>query len=295
LVIFILTESRTLGGLLGLATGDALGAPVEGLTPPPVPVRDMTGGGPHHRKAGGLTDDTLQALAVARSLIERHGFDPADLVSRLVDVYRRNPEFFGPTSTGVFEGVLRGIPFDQAARQVHEAGGSRSNGSVMRGPPLGLYYRNPAQVREVSLACSRLTHYDTVAGECSAVVNVMISRLSRGATRERALRDALLECGNEEVRGMLSRYWEYRINPSLDALLATHAAISLFLTAGSFEEALITAVNQGGDADTVGAVTGALAGAYWGVDSIPLRWVYRLQDVESILQVAYLLWRAAEH
>jgi ADP-ribosyl-[dinitrogen reductase] hydrolase len=295
LVIFILTESRTLGGLLGLATGDALGAPVEGLTAPPVPVRDMTGGGPRHREAGRITDDTLQALAVARSLIERHGFDPADLMSRLVHVYQRNPEFFGPTSTGVFEKVLRGIPPNQAARHVHEAEGSRSNGSVMRGPPIGLYYRDAARVREVSLACSRLTHYDTVAGECSAVMNVMISLLSRGAAREHALRDALLACGNEEVRGMLSRYWKFPVDPSLDALLATHASISLFLTAGSFEEALIAAVNQGGDADTVGALTGALAGAYWGVESIPLRWVYRLQDAESILQMAYSLWKAAEH
>jgi ADP-ribosyl-[dinitrogen reductase] hydrolase len=295
LVIFILTESRTLGGLLGLATGDALGAPLESLPPPPVPVRDMTGGGPHHRKVGGITDDTLQALAIARSLVERNGFDAADILHRLSDTYQKNPEFYGPTSSAVFEGILQGLPPDQVVRGVHEARGSRSNGSVMRGPPLGLYYRDLVQVREVSLACSRLTHYDPVAGECSAVVNMMISRMSRGIDREHALRDALRTCGNGEVREMLSHYWEHPVDSSLDALLATHAALSLFLEAGSFEEALITAVNQGGDADTVGALTGALGGSFWGVEAIPIRWMDPLQGAEEIRQIALALWRVAEH
>jgi ADP-ribosyl-[dinitrogen reductase] hydrolase len=294
-VIFILTESRTLGGLVGLATGDALGAPVESFPRPPVPVRDMTGGGPHHRKLGGITDDTLQALAVARSLIKRRMFDPADMMSRLVEAYGQNPGSFGPTSTAVFEQVLRGVPAEQAAQRVHEAAGSRSNGSVMRGPPLGLYFRDPVYVREASLACSRLTHLDPVAGECSAMVNVMVSRMGRGAPREDALRDAILVCENEEVRRVLSRYWVHPVNPALDALLITHAAVSLFFAARSFEEALILAVNQGGDADTVGALTGALGGTYWGIESIPVRWMDRLERVEEIQEVAERLWRVAEH
>jgi ADP-ribosyl-[dinitrogen reductase] hydrolase len=279
---------------MGLATGDALGAPVESLPPPIVPVRDMVGGGPFHRRAGGITDDTLQALAVARSLIECRRFDPQDMILRLLDAYRQDPGFYGPTSTAVFEQILRGVPPDQASLHVHETTGSRSNGSVMRGSPLGLYFRDPAYVREVSLACSRLTHLDSVAGECSAVVNVMVSRLSRGAPPENALRDALRLCQDEGVIRMLSRFWEYPIDPSLDALLATHAAVSVFLTSPSFEVALTSAINQGGDADTVGALTGALSGAYWGIDAIPARWTDRLQDAEEVWQVADHLWMTAE-
>jgi ADP-ribosyl-[dinitrogen reductase] hydrolase len=123
----------------------------------------------------------------------------------------------------------------------------------------------------------------------------MVSRMSRGASPQRALQEALQICENSEVRGMLSRYWDYPVEPSLDALLTTHAAVSLFLGADSFEQALITAVNQGGDADTVGALTGALAGAYWGVDSIPIRWLDRLQNADEIHQVAYRLWISAQH
>ncbi|MDD1677736.1 MAG: ADP-ribosylglycohydrolase family protein [Methanomicrobiales archaeon] len=289
-----MTEPRTLGGILGFAIGDALGAPVEGLPPPPVPVRDMTGGGPCNRKAGCVTDDTCQALAVARSLIGRGGFDPEDILHGLLEMYRRDPGFYGPTSTAVFEQILRGVPGDQAARRVHEARGSRSNGSVMRGPPLGLYFRDPEYVREVSLACSRLTHLDPVTGECSAIVNVMVSRLARGSLPEHALRDALLICGSDEVVGMLSRYWRYPIKPSLDALLTTHAAISVFLSSHSLEEALIGAVNRGGDTDTVGALTGVLSGAHWGYAAIPVRWIEGLQDAAEIRQVAHRLWMTAE-
>jgi ADP-ribosylglycohydrolase len=165
----------------------------------------------------------------------------------------------------------------------------------MRGPPLGLFFRDTVQVREASLACSYLTHRDPVAGECSAVVNIMVSRMSRGAQREHALRDALQGCKDDGVRDMLSRYWEYPVDPSLDALLATHAAVSLFLTTDSFESALIAAVNQGGDADTVGALTGALAGAFFGRESIPVRWVERLPIAERIQQIALQLWKVAEH
>jgi ADP-ribosyl-[dinitrogen reductase] hydrolase len=293
-VIFILTESRALGGLVGLATGDALGAPLEGLPPPPVPVRDMTGGGPHRRIAGEITDDTLQALAVARSLAECRGFDAADMMLHLLEAYQCDPSLYGPTSTAVFEQILSGVPPQRAVRLVHESRGSRSNGSVMRGPPLGLFFRDPSRVREVSLSCSRLTHLDPLAGECSATVNIMISHLSRGATRKYALRHALVWCRNETVRSMLSRHERFPIDPSLDALLATHAAVSIFLSAGSFEEALISAVNRGGDADTIGALTGALSGAYWGISSIPTRWIAGLKEEKEIRQVAFRLWHAAE-
>ena len=73
--------NRALGALLGLATGDALGAAVE-FKPPGTfpPVSDMTGGGPHGLAPGQWTDDTSMALCLAESLIECKGFDAADAI-----------------------------------------------------------------------------------------------------------------------------------------------------------------------------------------------------------------------
>ncbi|MDD1672794.1 MAG: ADP-ribosylglycohydrolase family protein [Methanomicrobiales archaeon] len=289
-----MTEARIRGGLIGLAVGDALGAPLEGLPPPAILVRDMTGGGPHGRKKGSVTDDTLQALAVARSLIVCQGFQTADLVPRLLESYLQDPSLYGPTSREVFELALRGVSFSRAALFVHEKRGSRTNGSVMRGPPLGLWYRDIMLVRSLSIACSRLTHLDPVAGECSAVVNVIVSRVARGASRESAFREALAICEDKEVAGMLSRYRQTDPDPSLDALLTTHAAVSLFLAADSLEDAVLSAINLGGDADTVGAVCGSLSGAYWGYPSIPCRWLADLECLKEIDAVAIQLWQAAE-
>ncbi len=283
---------RAAGALLGLAFGDALGAPLEGAPPPLRQVREMQGGGIHHVRPGQYTDDTLQACALAQSLIAGGGFAPDDFVARLIRGYRAHPEFYGPTSRAVLEMIEAGTEPEEAARAVHERkGGSRSNGSVMRGIPIGIYYP-PESVRVISMACSRLTHYDPVAGEASAFVNRMISELVRGASRRAAYERALAACRDEEVSGMLGEYGAYPLIPSLDAVLCTHCGVAAFLEAPGAADAVITAVNLGGDADTVGAVTGALAGALWGYAAFPDSWWRTLQDREKICAVARRLWSA---
>ncbi|HMA04689.1 MAG TPA: ADP-ribosylglycohydrolase family protein [Methanomicrobiales archaeon] len=284
--MFILQEERAVGVLLGLAVGDALGAPLEGLPPPSVPVRDLPAGGSY-------TDDTLQAMAVARSLVVSRGFSPEDCMARLLDGYRRYPEFYGPTSSGVFALVLEGVPARDAALQVHRTlGGSRSNGSVMRGPPLGIFTASPV-LEEMSLACSRLTHCDPVAGACSAFVNRMIASLAREASRGEAFRLACSTCRSGEVLSMLGEYRKNPRDPSLDALLATHCALSVFMESASFAEAVLGAVNMGGDADTIGAITGALAGAAWGAGAVPPLWRVNLKDHDRIIELAGGLYRVA--
>jgi ADP-ribosyl-[dinitrogen reductase] hydrolase len=162
----------------------------------------------------------------------------------------------------------------------------------MRGPPLGVFTASPA-LEAVSIACSRLTHCDPVAGACSAFVNRVVADLARGASREDAFRHACGTCRNPEVLGYLSEFRAHHPEPSLDALLATHCAIWAFMGAASFPDAVIRAVNLGGDADTTGAITGALAGACWGVEAIPPAWYLRLRDGDRILALARDLHRVA--
>jgi ADP-ribosyl-[dinitrogen reductase] hydrolase len=271
-----------------------MGAPLEGLPPPIRQVREMSGGGPFHRRRGHTTDDTLLALAIARSIIARKGFSPADVLDRLLHAYLQDPEFFGPTSSAFFSLLLTGEPPEDAVRIVHARQGSRSNGSVMRGIPLGIYFRDAVVVREVSIVCSELTHFDPVAGESSAFLNVMVSEMCRGRSRDRAFRVALVTCRNKEVGAMLGKYWEREPEPSLDALLAAHCALSIFMEAPGFEETVVQAINRGGDADTIGAVAGGLAGACWGMQAIPLTWMEDLKGQPAILEVAMDLCQVAE-
>lgn len=281
---------RHVGSLVLLAIGDALGAPLEGSRQPEVWLAEYRSGGRHSRKKGEVTDDTLQAIAVAKSLVACHGFCENDLVEKLSEGYIQKPEWFGPTSRTFFELVRAGTVPHRAALLVHKKNhGSRTNGSVMRGFPLGIFYPSP-EVYEVSLACSRLTHHDPVGGHCSAFLNVMVSDMCRGSSRVTAFRHARSLCTNIEVRTVLGNYDQYDQDPSLDAVLCSHAALHSFMHAKSPEMAILSAVNLGGDADTVGACTGALAGACWGMDALPKRWMAGLERYEELVQLAEELW-----
>jgi ADP-ribosyl-[dinitrogen reductase] hydrolase len=283
---------RPPGSLVALAIGDALGAPLEGSPQPDAWVTQMLPGGRHFRKKGTWTDDTLQAVAVAESLVACRGFCENDIVEKLSGSYIVRPEWFGPTSSAFFNLLRSGILPHHAALLVHRRNrGSRSNGSVMRGFPLGIFYP-PQEVYGISLACSRLTHYDPVPGHCSAFLNVMVSALCRGYSRINAFRLARSLCTHKEVRAVLGNYRHYDPVPGLDAVACSHAALASFMNARTFETALLSAVNQGGDADTVGACTGALAGAYWGADAIPVRWCRDLEGYDRLVQLAGHVWAA---
>ncbi|MCK9580846.1 MAG: ADP-ribosylglycohydrolase family protein [Methanoregula sp.] len=263
---------------------------MEGSPKPEAWLAEMRPGGHHFRKKGEVTDDTLQAIAVAESLVACKGFCENDVVRKLSESYIVRPEWFGPTSTLFFDLVRSGTVPHHAAWLVHKRNhGSRTNGSVMRGFPLGIFFPAP-QVSEVSLRCSEITHHDPVAGHCSAFLNMMVSDMVRGISRQKAFRHARSLCTEPEVHAMLGGYDEYMPDPSLDSVLCSHAALHSFMHAKSLEQAILSAVNLGGDADTVGACCGALAGAYWGLGAVPVRWSRDLEGYERLVQLAERVW-----
>jgi ADP-ribosyl-[dinitrogen reductase] hydrolase len=254
----------------------------------------MLPGGRHSRKKGEWTDDTLQAVAVAESLLACRGFDQKDLILRLLFGYEKRPEWYGPTSSLFFDLIKHGTLPHMAPWLVHKRRhGSRSNGSVMRGFPLGIFYQAPV-VYTISLACSKVTHYDPVAGHCSAFLNMMVSDLCRGTSRAVAFRHARSLCVDKEVHTLLGNYDHYDPEPSLDCVLCSHAALYCFMNARTLENALLSAINLGGDADTVGACCGALAGAYWGLGAIPERWSAELEGYPVIVSLAENLWQISQ-
>jgi len=268
-----------------------MGAPLEGSLQSEAWVTEMRSGGRHFRKKGAITDDTLQAMAVAESLADCKGFNQKDLISRLFSGYEKRPEWYGPTSSLFFDLVNSGTLPQHAAWLVHQRrGSSRTNGCVMRGFPLGIFYPAP-EVYAMSLACSRLTHYDPVGGHCSAFLNVMVSDMVRGISRSRAFRHALSLCTDLEVHAVLGNYTRRDPNPSLDAVLCSHAALSCFMNARTLEGAILSAINLGGDADTVGACCGALAGAYWGMEAIPKRWCADLESYDELIRLSERVWQ----
>jgi len=281
------------GALTGLAIGDAMGAPLEGQKSPEKRVTEIGFGGIHNISRGDFTDDTMQALAIAESLIKFHRYCPEDILQRLVRGYLKNPQYYGPTSTSFFKLILNGTAPDIAAEHVYRKSGGRSNGSVMRGTPIGIVYP-PGEVREISLACSALTHRNPVSCECSAFFNQLISELCRRSSKDSAYSHALMKCREHEVFNRLSSPRTSALRPTLDALDATHCAVSVFMETDSPEDAVITVINLGGDADTTGALCGALSGAYYGLNAIPARWRGNLNKIEMIIDIGYRLSEIAK-
>ena len=265
-------RERFRGALLGFAVGDALGAPAEFLSREQVAERwglltEMVGGGCHNVAPGEVTDDTEMLLCLAESLAASGDFDPQDVVRRYMAWFESNPTDVGLTVRTTLLSIRSGTPWERAARRAHVVLGrmSAGNGSLMRSPAIALRYANdPARRREVALQESMLTHFDRLAGwACVAYTDIVAA----------VLRDAL-EASRAEI--VASGY-------VLDTL---KAALWAVLHSEDFEQALIEAVNLGDDADTVGALTGALAGALYGERAIPVRWSAALTVTQRLNDAA---------
>jgi len=270
-------QDRLHGVAVGAAIGDALGMPLEFGPASPLDrlVREMR---PGRLPAGAFTDDTEMALALAESLLARTPLDPADLTQRFAAWYRAGPPDIGRQTRLVLKRIARGEPWDAAVAAVQaENPWSAGNGSVMRCWPVALaHWNNLDRLLSDSRRQSLVTHPhpECVAG--CAFVNAAIYHLVRGVAPQEtvaqacddadlpvALRAVSQEAPTKERGDLPNTGW---VRHTLES------AIWGLLTTDSFEEAVVQVVNLGGDADTAGAVVGALAGAAYGLSAIPVAW-----------------------
>ena len=334
-------HDRVLGSLLGLAVGDALGAPLEGLTAQQIlahygQVDDYVDGSrawkkkPYRWRMPGLySDDTQQALALADVLLECGKVDPGRLAAIYVGM--ANPK-------GGYVGAHRGVgrSFRQVLNLLENGAPpcqtgqlSAGVGAAMRIAPVAIYYDadDDAGLFEAVMAASLMTHRDVRSLAGASAVAHAVRRLLDGEARGASLLFRLAGDVARDERGVTDRC------PDVTSALRHRGAMSkavahaesvldlprgrafaalveeanrhgaepackrptmgfppaciptclyLLLTTDSFEEAIVEVVNLGGDADTAGAILGAMAGAHYGVDAIPERWLSRLVNREAI-------------
>ena len=287
------------GCLLGLAVGDALGGPLEFLTRDQIGIRhatvtEMIGGGWLDLRPGETTDDTAMALALAESLVAKKGFDPADVMQHYLRWYRTGPKDIGNTIRAALRHIDDGGDWKEAAVRASEIvrGETAGNGAMMRCAPLALLRHRDldALVRDCA-AEARLTHFDPRAGAGSAALGVAIALAFQETDRKKLLDRAFeaLENNADGVANLLpdvSAKREGELRPEGFVVDSLEVALWHFLRAKNFEECLIKIVNTGGDADTIGAIAGALGGAYWGVGAIPTRWLRTIQERTTIKALA---------
>jgi ADP-ribosyl-[dinitrogen reductase] hydrolase len=285
---------RVKGSALGLALGDALGAPFEFLRarniPSPVPALELPW---RDLPPGSTTDDTAMARNLMRSLAARGGFDAADLGARHVEWISSDPPDVGALTGRVLRKAARGGDAATVAREVWEQRGpevSAGNGSVMYCGPLGLAYaRRPERLHQAAPELSALTHFDGRCRTAVLAVTLAVAALIRGGEAEAAVGAGLeavadLE-GGEELEFLIEVVGGTRPIDGPDqgfCLYAAAAGFQALLRVGDAGEELRRVVSLGGDTDTNAAVAGSLVGAFVGESSLPQGWLGRLRDRDEI-------------
>ena len=291
-------RDRFRGTLLGVAVGEALGAPADFLTPDQIVERyglitEMLGGGCHDLQLGQTTDATDMMLCLAESLAAIGGFDAEDVMDRYLAWFESVPLDMSLAARTALLSYRSGTPWDLASRRAHEilGGPTAGNGSLMRCAPVAMRYLDDTEMRHaVSQRESTLTHFDRLAGSSCVAFNDLLVAAFHGelAAQVPVIADAMLD-EDKRVSATLQKAAAAEpeeIQSSAFVLDTLCAAVWAVLRTDSFEDALILSVNLGNDADTVSAVTGALAGAAHGETGIPPRWLSPLFVRERIGAVA---------
>ncbi|MFA5801796.1 MAG: ADP-ribosylglycohydrolase family protein [Thermoleophilia bacterium] len=297
--------NRATGCLLGLAVGDGLGAPVEGSTGMEIRNRfglltEMTGSGRLNLRPGETTDDTAQTMAMAESIASCGGFDADDIAFRFTEWFRMDGRGVGRHTSSVLSLIAGGEDWEKAALETQARNpDSSGNGSLMRCAPVALSeYKDSARLIRNSRLSSRITHPHPDCQWSCVFLNLLIAELLKGNERFDALKLAtdryneINEASPEILRRSQNAFSEKtagKPSPTAYVLDTLECSIWLWLHHSSFEETLIAAVNLGGDADTIGAVTGALAGCTYGAVSIPDRWLVHIQNAQRLGELAEAL------
>jgi ADP-ribosyl-[dinitrogen reductase] hydrolase len=291
-------QDRAIGGLLGLAIGDAVGTTLEFRTRDSYEtLTDMVGGGPFRLKPGEWTDDTAMALALADSLLQPSGFDEADLMRRFL-AWRDTGAY---SCTGTCFDI--GMTVSKALQKFSHTGDpiagstdpmSAGNGSLMRLAPVALrYWNDQEQLSSIAARQSTATHAAPEAISACVGFSHILADAMQGLPRSQVLRKR--EGDNAgRIKEILEGSWRgkprHQISSSGYVAHSLEAALWAVARTATFEDAVLTAANLGGDADTTAAITGQLAGAIYGESAIPQQWLERIAWRLKIKDLAFRLF-----
>jgi len=294
-----MNQDRAAGAMFGLAVGDAMGMPIEFRPRGKFePVTEFRAGGPFKLQAGQWTDDTAMSLCIASSLIECNGFDAAHQMkqySRWID-----DGYLSCTgkAVGIGQTILKAmIRYHKTQDPIQGDTNPRrsGNGCIMRLAPVPIYYSHNAELAiHNSIQSATTTHGSEMCLQTTGFFGGMLWGALNGVSKEELLsgnyspvKDYCKQhplCGEllSLTRGDYKAKQETEVDSTGFVIDALEAALWSFYQTDTFAGGLLKAVNLGGDADTVGAIYGQLAGAYYGFEAIPTVWIQGLSSNEKI-------------
>lgn len=303
---------RYKGCLVALAIGDALGSPIQFKNRDTyLHIKKYTTGGKFNSQKGEYTDDTAMALCLADSLIKSNGFDAKNQLDTYVrwlkDGYMSTRDEAYDIGITVFKSIVYYMQTGEITTCINQEKDS-GNGSLMRLAPVIMYYSNDID-KAVSFAgkSSLTTHASPIAVDACRYFAYFLTLILNGTHKS--------ELFNDEATQKMKHYFKDKpLHPEIMKIAhgsyvgvkrkeiqssgyvahTLEAALWSFYYGKTFEETILTAVNLGDDADTVGAVTGQLAGAYFGIKQINDIFLDRLFKRELILEMAEKLYLQKE-
>jgi ADP-ribosyl-[dinitrogen reductase] hydrolase len=298
-------KNKALGSFFGLAVGDALGAAVEFKKRGTFEVvKDMRAGGPHGLAAGFWTDDTSMALCLAESLIEK-GFKLQDQLKRYLKWYREGYLSSTGSCFDIGANTARSLEYYEENQKLPpKRDRAAGNGSIMRLAPVPIYFKDDfKEAVKYSGESSLTTHNNQMAVDSCRYLGGLLqqfinARIEMEAFKIKVIKDTAvdLELDERVIAAVNGAFKKEKSEIKSDGFVINTLEASLWslLNSDSFEEAVLKAVNLGDDADTVAAVTGQLAGAYYGYEAIPDKWLNKLADYDLLQKIAEKLYENQE-
>lgn len=294
-------SDRFEGALLGLALGDALGAPHEGG-----PIERVLWRAIGRTRAGQMrwTDDTQMALDIAESFLATGRIDSDDLASRFASSYRWS-RGYGPGTAKILRQIKRGTPWRQASKSVYREG-SYGNGAAMRSPVIGLLGAAcPEHLEEWTVTSAVVTHAHVLAIAGAQLVARATAEAASGRPSREILASGLEHCPHVGFRARLAvaEEWlttERKASPREVAqalgngVAAVDSCATALYFALQFQEREFLTMQRaiaacGGDVDTIGAMAGAIWGAANGGSALPADSLAALEDRSRIESIATAL------
>ena len=289
--------------ILGHAVADALGVPVEFQIRAQlklVPVTNMREYGTHKQPKGTWSDDTSMTLCTLESIAEKRIIDEEDIMKRFSwwmnrDYMQPHGKLFdiGYTTQNAIWQYLYGDKYPYGGSDER----SNGNGSIMRIIPVSLYHHFKSEGQEKRQndidKISSLTHAHKRSVIGCGIYDFVLEELIKNPCLDSVkigLANAYSYYKNEKEISAYQRLFEddfdnlpeHKIKSSGYVVDTLEAAIWCLLNTKSYEECVLKAVNLGDDTDTVGAVTGGLAGVLYGYEAIPGEWLNCLVKKEMI-------------
>ena len=299
-------ESKFVGGLIGTGIGDGLGRNREGYS--------MVDSGKIveiGKKSNKLiyTDDTQQMIGLTESLIHSKGFDGKDFANRLVqnfDISRG----YGSGAIQVIRSLKDTSEWKEPAKRLFGGEGSYGNGSSMRIAPIGLFkYDDLESLSELAISSSKVTHTHRLGVEGAKLqalsVGLAVGKDPKEGIDKQNFIKRLSEFIDENIylekleliRSLVEKNIDKRkvikdLGNGVEAYNSVPTALYSFLSnSGNFRDSVAYGISLGGDADTIGAMTGAISGAYHGKKGIPKDWKSKLENKDKIISLAKKLMK----